>query len=122
MSNLEVINIIIIIIIIITIIIIISSVWEMKGSTICTKYYGGGLYNSFEKAQEACNTDSNCAAIYDDICDNHYYQLCPMGYTEEVSSRGSCLHIKPAGTVVIKIINTNILIIIIVRFITQLIL
>ena len=67
-----------------------------------------GHYESFGKAQEACKKDSNCDAIYDLGCNGNYFYLCPQGYTEKIS-KSSCLNIKPAGTVIIKIIKMNIL-------------
>ena len=67
-----------------------------------------GYYENVEEAKEACSKDSNCAAIYDNSCDDHGVSLCPLGYTEKQSS-SSCLYIKPTGTVIIKIIKMNIL-------------
>ena len=67
-----------------------------------------GFYTNVEEAKEACRKDSNCAAIYDHSCDDHGSSLCPLGYTEEKSS-SSCIYIKLAGTVIIKIIKMNIL-------------
>ena len=67
-----------------------------------------GYYQNVEEAKEACSNDSNCAAIYDNSCDDHGVSLCPLGYTEKQSS-SSCLYIKPTGTVIIKIIKMNIL-------------
>ena len=81
--------------------------WEKKLSASCSYDYYGQYVNVGE-AQEACKKDSNCVAIYDSGCDDHYYYLCPQGYTEKVSS-SSCLYIKPPGTVIIKIIKMNIL-------------
>ena len=79
--------------------------WE-KTLAYCNGGYGE--YNNFEEAQEACRKDSNCAAIYDDSCDDDGVYLCPLGYIEKESS-SSCLYIKPAGTVIIRIIKMNIL-------------
>ena len=81
--------------------------WEKKVLTHCNEDDYGN-YDNVEEAKEACRKDSNCAAIYDDSCDDHNFFLCPLGYTEKESS-SSCLYIKPAGTVIIKIIKMNIL-------------
>ena len=73
--------------------------WE-KTLAYCNGGYGE--YNNFEEAQEACKKDSNCAAIYDAQCNYEgCFSLCPLGYTEEVSS-SSCLYVYSAGTVMIK--------------------
>ena len=84
--------------------------WEKKVLTHCDddKY---GQYETLREAKQACEKDSNCAAIYDHSCssnDDEGFYLCPLGYTEKESS-WSCLYIKPAGTVIIKIIKINIL-------------
>ena len=68
-----------------------------------------GQYANVEEAKEACRKDSNCAAIYDDFCNDDVVFLCPLGYTEKESSVGSCLYIESAGTVIIQIIKINIL-------------
>ena len=81
--------------------------WERKVLTHCDDD-NYGYYENVEEAKEACSNDSNCAAIYDNYCDDHVVQLCPSGYTEKASS-ASCLHIKPGGTVIIIIIKTNVL-------------
>ena len=70
-----------------------------------------GQYETLREAKQACEKDSNCAAIYDHSCssnDDEGFYLCPLGYTEKESS-WSCLYIKPAGTVIIEIIKINIL-------------
>ena len=84
----------------------ILGIWEKKVFTYCDDYYV--RYQNFKEAKEAYIKDSNCAAIYDDYCDDHDFRLCPLGYTEKESS-SSCLYINPAGTVIIKIIKMNIL-------------
>ena len=78
--------------------------WEKKALTHCAQD-DYGSYTHVEAATYACTRDSDCAAIYDDYCDNQGFSLCPLGYTEK-SSSSSCLYIKP-GTV--KIIKMNIL-------------
>ena len=66
--------------------------WEKKVLTDCRDDYDG-YYKNLEDAKEACVKDSNCAAIFDDSCDNFNFFLCPLGYTEKVSSI-ACLYIK----------------------------
>ena len=93
-----------------------KTVCHLKLLNARTKLKGGFtvliLYNCYfnlERAKEACKRDSNCAAVYDHYCSsNHYYYLCPLGYKEEISTV-SCLYIKSAGTLTIKIIKMNIL-------------
>ena len=85
--------------------------WEKKVLTHCddVKY---GQYETLREAKQACEKDSNCAAIYDHSCssnDDEGFYLCPLGYTEKESSAGSCLYIESAGTVIIQIIKINIL-------------
>ena len=75
--------------------------WEKKALSHCFKD-SYGSYGNFEEALEACKTDPNCAAIYDDFCDNQDFALCPLGYTVQEAPR-SCLHMKPNGTVMVKL-------------------
>ena len=72
--------------------------WEKKVLTHCRDDFYD-YYKNLEEAKEACTKDSNCAAIYDDSCDNDDFLLCQLGYTEDVSPN-SCLY-KPVGTVII---------------------
>ena len=81
--------------------------WEKKVLTHCRHDYYD-YYKNLEEAKEACTKDSNCAAIFDDSCDNFKFFLCPLGYTEKVSAN-SCLYIKSSGTVIKEIIKMNIL-------------
>ena len=71
-----------------------------------------GRYANYEEAKKECEKDSNCAALYDDLCDDNGFHLCKLGYAERESSK-SCLYINPAinpaGTVMIKITKMNIL-------------
>ena len=52
-----------------------------------------GSYSTFVAARTACASDSNCAAVYDENCDDLDYTLCPVSYVEEYSDR-SCLFPK----------------------------
>ena len=83
----------------------ILGIWEKKVFTFCDDYYV--RYQNFKEAKEACIKDSNCAAIYDDFCNNNRFFLCQKNYTE-IGSAHSCLYIKPAGTANIKILVMNI--------------
>ena len=53
-----------------------------------------GSYSTFASARTACASDSNCAAVYDDYCDNLGFTLCPVSYVEEASTASSCLFPK----------------------------
>ena len=85
--------------------------WKKKVLTHCSdNSYGRYVY--FEEAKKACEKDSNCAAIYDELCDDNGFHLCKLGYQERESS-SSCIYINPAinpaGTIMIEIIIMNIL-------------
>ena len=49
------------------------------------------------EAKEACTSDSNCSAIYDNSCDGNQVYLCPSNYNEQVSEVGSCIFMKPGN-------------------------
>ena len=74
----------------------IDNTWEKKLLTHCDNH-DYGSYLTFDEATEACDADSNCAAVYDGQCDNDGFKLCPAGFTEK-SSKHSCLYTKPPGT------------------------
>ena len=55
-----------------------------------------GSYNTLSEAQTACTSDENCAAIFDNTCDNVGFKLCPTGYSKK-KSWSSCLYVKNQG-------------------------
>ena len=57
----------------------------------CSNNYGS--YNTLSGAQSACTSDENCAAIFDNACDNVGFKLCPTDYSKK-NSWSSCLYVK----------------------------
>ena len=72
--------------------------------------YGHELYYNVAEAQEACSSDPNCAAVYDNNCDNVIASLCPLGFTPKRSS-GECTYPKIGNAFIymISIIIWNII-------------
>ena len=53
-----------------------------------------GAFKTLNEAKTACISDTHCSMVYDDVCDNKAFYLCPKGSAEETSTVGSCLYIK----------------------------
>ena len=62
----------------------------------CLRNYAYGGYSSLQDAQSACDSDNNCWGVYDKLCDNQGFSLCPWwGYNSDPSS--SCIYWKPSN-------------------------
>ena len=72
--------------------------WTVKENMHCTASIYGDRYDNFDAAINACQSDTDCAAIYDGHCRGNGYWLCGLNYLEEESSSGSCLRIKPGSS------------------------
>jgi hypothetical protein len=72
-----------------------NDAWTVKENMHCTASIYGDRYDNLDAAMNACQSDTDCAAIYDSFCRGSEYSLCGLNYQEERSSSGSCLRIKP---------------------------
>ena len=63
----------------------------------CNSWHGN--YNNLTEAEEDCNLDNNCQAVYDNGChgtgplSNYNIHLCPMNATYEINN-SSCVYEK----------------------------
>ncbi len=53
-----------------------------------------GTFKTLNDARMACTSDKTCSMVYDDVCDNDVFYLCPIGSAQKASTIGSCLYIK----------------------------
>ena len=68
--------------------------WKKVEYTSCSDdNYSHELYWNVAEAQEACSSDPNCAAVYDNNCNDLIASLCPLGFTPTRSS-GECTYPK----------------------------
>ena len=70
-----------------------------KQNTACSTisdYYG--TYTNLADAIDACDSDENCAKVYDVGCNGVIFKLCKKGCQEVVSHEGSCLHVDYCET------------------------
>ena len=65
----------------------------------CNSYTGTihgkyGNYSTLSLAQSACDSDSNCRGVYDDVCENTGpFHLCPISADLE-ESPSNCVYEK----------------------------
>ena len=72
--------------------------WMVKENIHCSASRIGDIYDNLYTAINACQSDTNCAAIYDENCSGTKFYLCGLNYLEEESTIGSCLRIKPGSS------------------------